>query len=420
MDKVQPYDFIPISSPIEKKSIESNQNEKRWSGSMKVKMTVITPLIEVKETDRLAQGKRGQTIPGSSIRGALRSAAEILWNGTIAVFKPESDSCFVKEEWKISNSTIFSHCPVSHLFGFAAAEKDVPKTEEFEGRIPWALGSKLKFSKATVVEGTFYGAPILMDQLYSPKKNPPLQMEKNGQKYFLGRKVYLAGRLQHVSNKMKIVGSIKRVSSFNVGEFFHPNARLSRNNSTEYAIFPGTQYTFFIEFSKLTKEELADVIRLLELKEGYYHAIGKGKPLGLGRVRFEVEGILRKDKSYYLQLDATNAYDATWKEELLRETTNRYEENFQKYYELIDIKKFDGKKSYGSQREKVYRYSELKNRAKESESKAQAQPIKRSTDNVRKTQEKPNRKSYTGETFRNTSLHEQLLKLQEHFKGKKK
>ncbi|KIQ94506.1 CRISPR-associated protein [Anoxybacillus thermarum] len=393
MSEFQPYDYIPISSPIEKKSIEFNENEKRWSGSIKVKMTVITPLIEVKETDHAVQKERGRTIPGSSIRGALRNAAEILWNGTVSVFK--EDGRLIREEWKMSNSTIYSHCPVSHLFGFVASEKNKPQTEEFEQRIPSALGSKLKFSQAVLIEETFNGAFIQMNQLYSPRKKPPLRASNDGQKYFLGRKVYLAGRLKNVANTMKIIGSFKRISSFNDRDYFNPNARLNNRTSREYAVFPGTQYIFFIEFSKLTKEELADVLRLLELKEGYYHAIGKGKPLGLGRVRFEVEGIMRKDKSYYLQLDVTDSYDRLLKGKLLQETVNRYEANFHKYYELLEWDKFDNKKSYGSRNKKVYRYSELNNEVKESgvKNKSKKSSMNNSTD-LRKTYAKRNKMTY--------------------------
>lgn len=362
-----------MPSTIDKKSITSHSNEERWSGSIKVKMTVITPLIAVKEMKHTMQKDYGETIPGSSIRGALRSAAEILWGGTVSVFKKGK---YLKEEWKMSNSTIHNHCPVSHLFGFVASEKDKPKTEEFEQQVPWALGSKLKFSKATAILQTFQGSAIQMEQLYSPRKQPPLSVAEDGRKYFLGRKVYLAGRMEGVYKKMKAAVFPKKEQSFNPKDYFSTDARLNKPNP-EYAIFPGTQYIFFIEFSQLTKDELTDVIRLLELKEGYYHALGKGKPLGLGRVRFEVEGILRKDKDYYLQWDATDLYDVSWKEQLLQETQNLYEENFIRYYELIDIKKFDNKKSYGSGNQKVYRYSELNNRSKQKN--VQNQPKKSST-----------------------------------------
>jgi CRISPR/Cas system CSM-associated protein Csm3 (group 7 of RAMP superfamily) len=365
MKKVQPYDFFPIDSPIEKKSFDVIKIEEGFSGTIKVRLTVITPMIEVNEAERNSKAKRGFTIPGSSIRGALRSAAEVLWNGTIGVFKlDEKDIKFLKDEWKMSNCTISSHCPVSHLFGFVAAEKGKTKNEDFEGNIPWALGSRLKFSQATAIESTYNGAYIQMEQLRPPKKNPPLQKSNNGKKYFLGRKIYLAGRLENVDKKMKIVGSYKKNRCFNERDFFNPNARLKGRVNQEFAIFPGSQYIFFIEFKHLTKEELADVIRLLELEEGYYHAIGKGKPLGLGRVRFEVEGIKYKDKNYFLNLEFRNEYDATIKYKLLEGTKNKYENNFKKYYDLLDMNKFDGKKSYGSGNEKVYRYSEIKEKVK--------------------------------------------------------
>jgi CRISPR/Cas system CSM-associated protein Csm3 (group 7 of RAMP superfamily) len=364
MKKVQPYDYIPIDSPIEKKSFDKKKSEEVFSGTIKVRLTIITPMIEVNEAERNSKAKRGFTIPGSSIRGALRSAAEVLWNGTIGVFKlEEKDKKFLKDEWKMSNCTIFSHCPVSHLFGFAASEKDTIKKEEFDGKNPWTLGSRLKFSQARVIESTFNGACIQMERLNPPRKIPPLQKSNDCKKYFLGRKVYLAGRLENVAQKMKIVGSYKKNQLFNERDFFNPNARL-RRESQEFAIFPGSQYIFFIEFKHLTKEELADVIRLLELEEGYYHAIGKGKPLGLGRVRFEVEGIKYKDKDYFLNLEFRDEYDAAIKFKLLEETQNKYEENFKKYYDLLDINKFDGKKSYGSRNEKVFRYSEIKETVK--------------------------------------------------------
>lgn len=431
MDKVQPYDFVPIVQPIEKKSYK---NKGHLSGTLKVKITVKSPFIEVNEGDqKTQQQRRGQSIPGSSIRGALRSAAEILWNGTVSVFKSDpSTNHLIKEEWKTSNSTIEEHCPVSHIFGFAASEKNKKKTDELDKKVIWAMGSKVKFSKASVVPNTLNGAEMEMTQLYTPK-NFPKKTGSDGKQYFLGRKLYLAGRYERIQTRMKLVSnSTKKIANFNQLDYFAPPSKRINAKLREYVVFPGTQFTFHIEFQHLNEAELADLIRLLELKDSYYHSVGKGKPLGLGRLKFEVEGIKYKDKDYFLSLDLEEKWNTEEKGRLILSNPNTYETNFNKYYEFLEEAQFDNKKTYGERNgDRVYRYSQIKGNEKPTQQ-VKTPPIPKETiestyrnahkeieqkrqpnQNRKPNQTRPNnnRRDKKDNDFFNTSLRDQLGKL---------
>lgn len=55
------------------------------------------------------------------------------------------------------------------------------------------------------------------------------------------------------------------------------------------ALLPGARFTFEVEFSGLSDEELGLLLWSLELEDGMMHKLGMGKPLGLGSVKITAE-----------------------------------------------------------------------------------------------------------------------------------
>ncbi len=65
--------------------------------------------------------------------------------------------------------------------------------------------------------------------------------------------------------------------------------RDSQNRSIQGWVKPGTEFTFDLHVTNLSKVELGALLWLLDLTEGFYHRLGGGKPLGFGSVRLEID-----------------------------------------------------------------------------------------------------------------------------------
>ena len=76
-DFVLPYDFIEIEPT---KPSYSYKKRGPLSGEIVVRIETKTPLVAIKATEK---NENVKVIPGSSIRGMLRNAAEIIWDEAI-------------------------------------------------------------------------------------------------------------------------------------------------------------------------------------------------------------------------------------------------------------------------------------------------------------------------------------------------
>ena len=64
--------------------------------------------------------------------------------------------------------------------------------------------------------------------------------------------------------------------------------RDNQNRSIQGWVRSGTEFTFDIHVTNLSKVELGALLWLLSLPENHYHRFGGGKPLGFGSVRLEI------------------------------------------------------------------------------------------------------------------------------------
>lgn len=65
--------------------------------------------------------------------------------------------------------------------------------------------------------------------------------------------------------------------------------RDSQNRSIQGWVKPGTEFTFDINITNLSKVELGALLWLLSLPDNHFHRFGGGKPLGFGSVRLEID-----------------------------------------------------------------------------------------------------------------------------------
>lgn len=105
---INPYTFVPIqrNQPVNRKKLEQLQKEKLYTGVLKCRLRVITPL-GIPDAEKLQDisypffsyeeaGKKVLAIPGSSLRGSIRS-----------IFEAATDSCFstLREDTGLSKRT---------------------------------------------------------------------------------------------------------------------------------------------------------------------------------------------------------------------------------------------------------------------------------------------------------------------------
>jgi CRISPR-associated protein (TIGR03986 family) len=65
--------------------------------------------------------------------------------------------------------------------------------------------------------------------------------------------------------------------------------RDNQNRSIQGWVRPGTEFSFDIHLTNLSKVELGALLWLLSLPKNHFHRFGGGKPLGFGSVRLEID-----------------------------------------------------------------------------------------------------------------------------------
>ncbi|MCI6267018.1 MAG: RAMP superfamily CRISPR-associated protein [Clostridiales bacterium] len=284
---VVPYNFVPLGRGKTRVAPVDPTNLKLLKGKICCTLEVKTPIFIPNTTGDAFFGDRKERIraffsydiftsqpvqvnhapkkpiiPGSSLRGALRS-----------VFEAASNSCLRvtdKDYWKhvpqdylpctgLKSGNRYDLCPACSLFGMIGGEKD---------GISYA--GRLRVSDAVPVNKVTYTWRRIPQQ-YGPKKAMCLDregchtVERNQYKLIKGRKFY-----------------------------WHHPPKEEPNSSGDLAqtIDPGAIFQFDIHFDGVTEMELKRVVAIICLN-GNAHKIGEAKPLGFGSVEMRVNRIVQ-------------------------------------------------------------------------------------------------------------------------------
>lgn len=200
------------------------------------------------------------TIPGSSIRGAIRSVYEILTNSCLVTFKS-----IKADKTKQSCEDKDNCCSACVLFGMAN------KTNR---------SSKIRFTDAKPINGNgITNGYVTLDKLMSPKKYDEYfktsKKKKNPPK--LGTKFY---RRKDLVNR----------------EFDKNNL-----NATFEVISKDQKFEFKVFFDGITEKQLKELKWALTLGNKALHTIGHAKPLGYGKVKTIIkQEVLRRIEEKYI------------------------------------------------------------------------------------------------------------------------
>jgi CRISPR/Cas system CSM-associated protein Csm3 (group 7 of RAMP superfamily) len=281
---MNPYDFVPIDTehpperrnPVWHNVLAPNDAHpgKLHSGYLYLYIKAETPLF-IRDASSPVQdpqypgehirNKAGeQIIPGTSLKGLLRSVVETLCSGCMTVFhmpREYTQNPVPPGFAYCQNNT--SLCIACRLFGMMQAGKR--NAEVFLG--------KVNIGDAVVYEDSlrFY-VPIYTAVLDTPKpRHRAFYLDLQG-RYIAGRKFYF-----HHSDEPRTENRLIEIRNKPGGY---------RNQHIEPLNF-GTEFSARIDFTNLEADEFAALMLAIALQPDMRHKIGYGKPIGLGSVRID-------------------------------------------------------------------------------------------------------------------------------------
>jgi len=268
---MNPYDFVRFGRPGPREPALMHDRFREQSGQLVCRLTAYTHLFTPKTQDaprrshaelELMRGPDGvPLLPGSSLKGVIRSVAEAISGSCLTLPQPRRRGKVDYRgrppvSYRIPRD--FEHCehqkylcPACRVFGSLSGGNP------FLGKV--GLSDAGPVSKVDVEW-------LTIEALMEPKPRHRAWYEDPKQRGVMrGRKFY-----------------------------YHrpPGPRTtterSRYNKTVEAIKPGVIFEFTVDYTNLTDDELALLVLALVLEPEMCHKVGMGKPVGLGSAKVEI------------------------------------------------------------------------------------------------------------------------------------
>lgn len=275
---MNPYDFVPIDwsqRPERHKPVWHHQLVKNgtqlFSGSMEVDIYVETPLFIANSgatstnPERPAQSMQNSRnqyiIPGSSLKGMLRSVVETLSNGCLTLYDGDYEKRRVHYENRIHED--FQHCRNTKELCIACRIFGMLK------------GGNIFLGKVNIGDAVSYpGKVSLSNPLYTAVLVEP--KPRHEAFYLDARRQYISGRkfyFHHAQDQLLTSHGLR---------YFGKNPDPA--NRYIQPLEPESSLHFRIDFTSLEPEEFDALLLAITLEENMRHKIGYGKPIGLGSV----------------------------------------------------------------------------------------------------------------------------------------
>ncbi|HZS75781.1 MAG TPA: RAMP superfamily CRISPR-associated protein [Ktedonobacteraceae bacterium] len=279
---MNPYDFARIDwerkperrKPVWHNRLVGTQGQKLYSGQLEVDLDVLTPLFIVDPRDDPAEDREpahsiqndyGEyIIPGSSLKGMLRTLVETLGNGCLTLFGGEYDRRQIDYRNKIAPD--FRHCRDNTSLCISC--RTFGMLQEREGRGNVFLG-KVNIGDAIAHKNdSVLYQPIYTGVLVEPKPRHKAFYLDESEQHIAGRKFYF----HHSPNGKPITANgLQFMGGKPSNRYIQPLAK-------------GTRFHFRIDFTNLEEDEFGALLLAVVLEETMRHKLGYGKPLGMGSV----------------------------------------------------------------------------------------------------------------------------------------
>ncbi len=284
---MNPYDFARIDwnkapdrhKPIWHHQLVKQGTQQLFSGFIDVDVFAETPLFvsdprsvpsDPKKPAQSIQNRSGEYIlPGSSLKGLLRSVVETLGNGCFTLFDGQYDRGKVNYRWNVPEP--FQHCSTTERLCIACRTFGMLKDR----------GSGVFLGKVNIGDASSYADkiyhynPIHTAVLVEPKPRHEAFYLEADKKHIAGRKFYF-----HHDREAGVLTARGPVlfGGRPANRFIQP---------LDY----DTQFHFRIDFTALEADEFAALMLAIILEEDMRHKIGYGKPLGLGSISMVPTGL---------------------------------------------------------------------------------------------------------------------------------
>nr|8D9H_B Chain B, RAMP superfamily protein [Candidatus Scalindua brodae] len=285
-----PHYFLDSGSKVyREKDIITHEEftEELLSGKINCKLETLTPLIIPDTSDenglKLQGNKPGHKnykffningelmIPGSELRGMLRTHFEALTKSCFAIFGEDSTLSWAsktlggKLDKALHPCTGLSDglCPGCHLFG----------TTDYKGRVKFGFAKYENGPEWLITRGNNPERSLTLGVLESPR---PAFSIPDDESEIPGRKFYL----HH--NGWRII----RQKQLEIRETVQPE----RNVTTE-VMDKGNVFSFDVRFENLREWELGLLLQSLDPGKNIAHKLGKGKPYGFGSVKIKIDSL---------------------------------------------------------------------------------------------------------------------------------
>lgn len=286
-ERVDPYGFVRLVGKPKRLPATPHHRFQGYSGRLNCRLTAKTPLfVYAPNFARLIGAGHEQArfpvragtaiIPGSSLKGVIRSVAEAVEASCFTLFNERgyrgsgiTGGMFLRVDLPKG----FQHCsdrnrlcPACRMFGSLQ-----------RGMVH---AGKVSIGDATAPKGSYELMDfITLDVLSTPKpeaRPAAYTVEKGGKNVVLGRKFY----------RHRPDGVLQRTGQ-----------KKDHQNKTVQPVAPGTTFTFEVRYNDLREGELRLLLYALALEPDLYHKVGLGKPIGLGSAQIEIVGWERIDRA---------------------------------------------------------------------------------------------------------------------------
>ena len=288
---MNPYDFARIdwSKPPERHKptwhyqlVETGKQ--LYSGSLEVDIYAETPLFIANsgaapahpEQPALSmQNARGEyIIPGSSLKGMLRSVVETLGNGCLTLFDGEYEGHRVHYDDRVPRN--FQHCRDATNLCIACRTFGMLKGSSiFLGKVN--IGDAISYP-----ERAYLSDPLYTAVLVEPKPHHEAFYLDDRRQYISGRKYYFHHEPDQLLTESRLIRFGRNQILAN--RYIQP---LERDSS----------FHFRVDFTNLEPEEFGVLLLAIALEDTMRHKIGYGKPMGLGSVELRPTNLTLVDYS---------------------------------------------------------------------------------------------------------------------------
>lgn len=276
---MNPYDFVRVDwtktperhAPVWHNRLTGNGRQRLFSGKLEVALYAETPLfvhdpratpLDPKRPALSIRSPQGDyIIPGSSLKGLLRSVVETLGNGCFILFDGDYEARRINYNRELPRP--FHHCEqlselciACRIFGMLRSRS------VFLGKVN--IGDAVGVpEKVYLYPEPFYTQPLLGAKPHHASFYLDEQRE-----HIAGRKFYF-----HHSPDLKPLSSPRQVVMGG-----KPANRYIQPLDSE------SQFHFRMDFTNLEEDEFGALLYAIVLNEQMRHKIGSAKPLGLGSI----------------------------------------------------------------------------------------------------------------------------------------